>query len=1380
MRTSGKIAETLPKTIAAYKRILSVMLIFLASATLLLFARTAVFAQGENIANNPGFEKGDIFATSWETIQWDKDPDATVFRLDTEVRRSGQRSAYIANNIPNDSRYRQELELDANSCYRFSCWVRTEDVGFEGKGANISIEGRLDCSNDIKGTSEGWKQIEMYCKTGNKKVKINITVGLGGYSSINTGKAWFDDVVVEKIDSIPPGIGYADLSYDPQASSDGPSRERNPRTAYARPLNLFTAFFFAAAVLLYFYLNKRKFDITMENERLILVSILVLGLVFRLYAAPRVEGFTVDINCFKAWALAAAKDLPRFYNTDMFKDYPPFYIYVLFIIGKLANLPSLNAHFDLLVKLPSILADIATAWLLYRFAKKRLSPQIALLAAGVYAFNPAVFINSTYWGQVDSFFTLMAVGALILTVSERLNLAAALMAATVLMKPQGIIIAPVLFFELLRRRDAKVFIKAALSALCVSVLIMLPFSFTQEPLWLIKLYLKTGSEYPYASLNAYNLFSLMGANGTRSDSPFLGLTYGTWGFVFDIAIALFVGYMYYKAKSRDLLPFITAVILNCGAFVMSSSMHERYLFPAVALTLLAFMHSRDRRLAALFLVFSVTVYVNTNDVLYRYLATGNGHIPPNDPGLIVFSAVNVLAFIYLLKVAWDICINNKVVLYDAVLTEKANVARRAAHGAGNGEPGARSRDKNSTGKSDMDMRRNKSGDTRQEILDAKTESSATYKAETTGRYRYDKKDILIMSVMTIVYTIVALINLGSMKAPNTFWEPANAGESVTIDLGRTVNVSRISWYCGINEAIYDSTNRYIIQYLDENGQYVDLGTLEKRDVYKWKHLDVNVTTSRLKFIVQNPHGTINEIGIFEKGKTEPVKGIKVVDYVNDSKDRGRPENLVDEQELVQYWSSYKTDTYFDEVYHARTAYEYLNRIEPMEWTHPPLGKIIISIGIMLFGMNPFGWRIMGTLFGAAMIPVMYMFGIKIFRKRIFGFLAAFLMMFDFMHFAQTRIATIDVYGTFFIILMYYYMYDYFTVKSYEVGFRKSLRPLFWSGLFFGLGAASKWIGIYAGGGLALLFFLAKFREYCDYREIMNDARSRKPAWVRDFIPLYVVRTMLYCVLFFVIIPLIIYSLSYIPYMMVPGRGPEIIIENQKAMFDYHSRGVLGATHAFASQWWSWPFILKPIWYYTGEGLDQGMASSIVSMGNPAIWWAGVVAVVAVVVMAAFRCSRASLKTAGVIAAVALVLLLTPSVWQWGVILMFVAAFVVVENVDQRLGVLFAAMSFQYLPWVFVERLAFIYHFFSTVPFLILWIVYAIKLLLDRSAVTKESRGMAYATLAGYFAAVVVLFIMFYPVLSGMEVPREYIDKWLLWFDDNNNKFLWFDNVRWYF
>jgi predicted membrane-bound dolichyl-phosphate-mannose-protein mannosyltransferase len=48
--------------------------------------------------------------------------------------------------------------------------------------------------------------------------------------------------------------------------------------------------------------------------------------------------------------------------------------------------------------------------------------------------------------------------------------------------------------------------------------------------------------------------------------------------------------------------------------------------------------------------------------------------------------------------------------------------------------------------------------------------------------------------------------------------------------------------------------------------------------------------------------------------------------------------------------------YFDEVYHARTAFELLAQREPYEWTHPHLAKEIMALGILALGDD----RVVGT------------------------------------------------------------------------------------------------------------------------------------------------------------------------------------------------------------------------------------------------------------------------------------------------------------------------------------------------------------------------------------------------------------------------------------
>lgn len=578
------------------------------------------------------------------------------------------------------------------------------------------------------------------------------------------------------------------------------------------------------------------------------------------------------------------------------------------------------------------------------------------------------------------------------------------------------------------------------------------------------------------------------------------------------------------------------------------------------------------------------------------------------------------------------------------------------------------------------------------------------------RLKLDRWDYAIMAALTLAYLAVALVNLGRLNVPTTGWKPVKAGEGFTVDLGHPRDLSRIYYYDALGEG-RDASGTYSVQYKDAAGNYEPLATIEKKDVFTWKYAEVPpVRTERLKITVIKPGGTLNEIAFFEKGKTTPIRDLKVTDVKSDPGDGGKVADLFDEQGSVEYTPSFMSDFYFDEIYHARTGYEFVHHIDPFDTAHPPLGKDFIALGILLFGMVPFGWRIAGTLFGAAMLPAMYIFGKRLFADRFSAFAAMFLMAFDFMHFTLTRIATVDSYPTLFIILMYYFMLVYFSRKPWEAGYKESLMPLMLCGLLFGFGSAAKWIAVFGAPGLAFLFFLAKYNEYSEYARLRR--KGRRLPWMKEFKSKYLYGTALWCVVFFFIIPAVIYTLAYIPFFMVPGpwHGLADIPRLQEHMYQYHS--TLTETHPFQSRWWKWPLMLKPVWLYMGQGLPAGKASSIVTLGNPAIWWLGIPAVVAAVIIAIKKRAR-------------------------------------------NMVVVFTAMASQYLPWAFISRSSFIYHFFSILPFMILAIVYVLKNMAERY---RWGRYAAW----GYLAAVAVLFVAFYPVLSGMVVNASYIShlRWL--------------------
>ncbi len=540
-------------------------------------------------------------------------------------------------------------------------------------------------------------------------------------------------------------------------------------------------------------------------------------------------------------------------------------------------------------------------------------------------------------------------------------------------------------------------------------------------------------------------------------------------------------------------------------------------------------------------------------------------------------------------------------------------------------------------------------------------------------YRLRRADAGIMAALTLVYAAAAFTGLGNTRSPQSFVELGDQTAQLELDVtGGTATQLMVFTGVGIGSYTFDYTT-------DGTDSY-PLATLEQShaDVLKWQRveLDYFITGGTIRI-----HGSGNVwlgevVPLTETGEIVPtVSGTAA---------------LIDEQALCPERQTFLNSTYFDEIYHARTAWEQLHGVWPYEITHPPLGKCIISLGIALFGMTPFGWRFSGTLFGVLMLPLLYLFAKKLFDGRLAPTAATVLLATDFMHFVQTRISTIDTYAVFFILLMYLFLYLFIREGR--------LRDLALCGLSFGLGAASKWTCFYAGAGLAVIWLLWVVGEILAGR--MD---------VRGF-----VKNALFCVVFFVLVPALIYDLSYLPYGLAKGiRNPfsreylKIVLDNQSYMFSYHSQ--LVATHPYSSRWYQWILDIRPILYYL-DYLPDGRHISFGAFVNPVLCWGGLCA-------------------------------------------LFVLGTLAIRRRDQASGFLLVGYLAQLLPWVLVPRLTFAYHYFPCTVFLAL----ALGRCFD---VMQRCRRRGWLLVLGFAALSLAVFVLFYPNLAGLPVKAGILRSWL--------------------
>lgn len=428
------------------------------------------------------------------------------------------------------------------------------------------------------------------------------------------------------------------------------------KTKYAPFLTLYLIAFLILCAGAFYFITCKGLKINGNNVKILVFSLLCIGLFFRISLSTVMEGYSGDINLFKDWASTAANNFSQFYTNTRSCDYPPLYMYVLFLIGKIASISSINPYYTLLLKLPSIIADVITAYFIYRLAKKYLSLEFSIFLSAFYIFNPVTFIDSALWGQVDSFFTLIIVLSLFLLSEGKTVLSSIAFTCAVLMKPQGIIFLPVLLFELVRERNLKIFVKSIVSGLITALVIILPFSYNQNALWIFKLYSKTISEYPYASVNGFNFFNLIGDNYKKNSEVFFIFNYQIWGMIAITAITLFCWYLYAKDKNRAFV-FAAALVQISGVFTFSTGMHERYLFPAAALSIISFIYLKDKRLLTLAVGYTVTIYTN----IYYILFGGSRGMNSNSHSLVTdaVSLLNIILFIYLMKILIDLMLKMK-------------------------------------------------------------------------------------------------------------------------------------------------------------------------------------------------------------------------------------------------------------------------------------------------------------------------------------------------------------------------------------------------------------------------------------------------------------------------------------------------------------------------------------------------------------------------------------------------------------------------------------------------------------------------------------------------------------------------------------------------
>jgi len=294
--------------------------------------------------------------------------------------------------------------------------------------------------------------------------------------------------------------------------------------------------------------------------------------------------------------------------------------------------------------------------------------------------------------------------------------------------------------------------------------------------------------------------------------------------------------------------------------------------------------------------------------------------------------------------------------------------------------------------------------------------------------------------------------------------------------------------------------------------------------------------------------------------------------------------------LLRLWNLNKPKGYiFDEIYYAKNANSLitngveLNSANQAEFVvHPPLGKWLIGIGIKLFGNNEFGWRISAAIIGTASIILIYLVALKLFDSILLASLASAFLALDGLNLVMSRVALLDIFLMFFVLLAAYFL----------------LGNQYWlSAISIGAATGVKWSGAY----LIPVFLLIS----------INFVRS-------GLIKQLVIRFTQ-----FILTPILIYLTTWLGWIFTDkgwdrnwaqSQSDSLIPDLVRNLWHYHSEILnfhtgLNDKHSYSANPWSWLILGRPTSFYYQTPTNCGATScaqEILAIGTPLLWWAATI------------------------------------------------------------------------------------------------------------------------------------------------------------------------------
>ena len=408
--------------------------------------------------------------------------------------------------------------------------------------------------------------------------------------------------------------------------------------------------------------------------------------------------------------------------------------------------------------------------------------------------------------------------------------------------------------------------------------------------------------------------------------------------------------------------------------------------------------------------------------------------------------------------------------------------------------------------------------------------------------------------------------------------------------------------------------------------------------------------------------------------------------------------------------------------------------EPAFVVHPPLGKWTLALGELMFGANPFGWRFPMAVLGTLSILIVARTMRRMTRSDLIGTLAGLLLALDGMHLVLSRTGLLDMTLSFWVLVAFALLVldrdvtrrrlarraDVDTWQGTRWGPPLGLRPLRWAAILaLGLACSVKWSGMY----FAVAFLLMS---------LVWDVGARRIVGVRSPWVATAARSLPSTVAIAGGGIVAVYLASWTGWFLNPdayGRAwadahpSSWIPASVRSLWHYHAEAwnfhvTLSSPHAYASNPLSWPFQSRPTSFFweapkLGEkGCEvDSCAQEVLALGNPVIWWVGIVAII-------------------------------HQAWRW------------LARRDWRSGAVLVGIAAGWLPWMlYLNRTIFTFYTVVFVPYLVMALAMTLGALLGPSTGSPTRRRWGAFAVGAIVLLVVIVAWWMYPVWTGVVMPR---------------------------